>query len=92
MKTAILGALSLGILTGTAAADGQYDRSIEAAAIRIVSAKMGDIRGTFAAEQRPVFVAAIDPAQPTWLGGRRTPEPYMLTLPDGRRAVRLSSF
>ncbi|MDP3896430.1 MAG: hypothetical protein Q8Q62_07115 [Mesorhizobium sp.] len=92
MQTTLLGALSLALLTVPAIAEGQYDRSIEEAAIRIVAAKMGDIRGGFSVDQRPVFVSAIDRSAPTRLSARRGEWQDGLALASDRRVIRLSSF
>ncbi len=46
---------------GQALADGKIDRSIDAAAARIVAARIGDLRGGFAPGDEPVFVTGEDP-------------------------------
>jgi hypothetical protein len=45
-----------------AQADGKIDRSIDAAAAKIVAARIGDIRGGFAPGDEPVFVTVQDPS------------------------------
>jgi hypothetical protein len=62
---------------GPPAADGKIDRSIDAAAAKIVAARIGDIRGGFAPGDEPVFVTlpapqatAALPARPgVWVDG-----------------------
>lgn len=59
MKTSIAATLALAAALTPALAEQRYDRRLEAAAIRIVAAKMGDLRGGFGLDERPVFVAPI---------------------------------
>ena len=47
MKTLVMGAALLGLLTGSADADMRYDRKLEQATIDIVAGKIGGIRGGF---------------------------------------------
>lgn len=71
MKNMIItGALALAFSAGLANAQ-QYDRNIEEAATRIVAEKMGEIRGGFGADQKPVFVKPIDRRAATYLGADR---------------------
>jgi len=90
MKTRLLAALSLALFTLPASAGDQYDRTLEEAAIRIVAAKIGDIRGGFAIDQQPVFVQPIEKAFVSsampgeWRDG--------IALAAGGRAIRVSSF
>ena len=70
MKNMIIGAVALAFSAGLANAQ-QYDRNIEEAAIRIVAEKMGQIRGGFDADQKPVFVKPIDRNAATYLGADR---------------------
>jgi len=55
MKALIWAALALAV-PGSAAAEPRYDRKLEEAVMAIVAAKMGDIRGGFALDARPVMV------------------------------------
>ncbi len=70
LRTALLAALIAGFASGAVAFEGpKYDRKIEAAVKRIVAKKVGDIRGAFDAEARPVIaseteVLAIPAEQP----------------------------
>ena len=54
MKTLLMGAALMGLLTVPARADMQYDRKLEQAAIEIVAGKIGDIRGGFAFDVQPI--------------------------------------
>ena len=54
--TALAAAFAMPAFAGT-----QYDRKLERAAIEIVAAKMGELRGGFAFDAKPAFV----PAEPT---------------------------
>jgi hypothetical protein len=92
MKITTFAALLLAALPGRASADQPYDRSIEAAAIRIVAAKMGDLRGGFAQDQRPAFVAPIDRSRPTHLSAPRGEWRDGMALATQGRAVKVSSF
>ena len=67
MKSSIAATLALAAGLTPALAEQRYDRRLEAAAIRIVASKMGDLRGAFDLDERPVFVAPIDRSQPTHL-------------------------
>jgi hypothetical protein len=62
MKTLLLGAALLGLLTVPADADTdtKYDRKLEQAAIDIVAGKIGGIRGGFAFDVHPVLVIVHD--------------------------------
>ncbi len=53
MKTLWAGAALLGLLASSAAAETQYDRNIEQAAMNIVAGKIGDIRGGFSFDVQP---------------------------------------
>lgn len=92
MKTTILAALLLAAIPGSASAGQHYDRSIEAAAIRIVAAKMGDLRGGFAHGQKPAFVEPIDRNQPTHLSAPHGEWRDGMALAVKERTVRVSSF
>ena len=50
---------------------GVSNVNIEEAATRIVAEKMGEIRGGFDADQKPVFVKPIDRRAATYLGADR---------------------
>ncbi len=84
MKTTIVAALALGASLTSAMAEQRYDRKLEAAAISIAASKMGDLRGGFEVDTRPVFVSPIDRSQPTHLSAGR-----MDTTPTG--SVRMAS-
>jgi hypothetical protein len=60
MKTLLMGAALLGLLTAPAGADMQYDRKLEQAAIDIVAGKIGGIRGGFPFDVQPVSMLAQD--------------------------------
>jgi hypothetical protein len=60
MKTLVVGAALLGLLTGPAGADMQYDRKLEQAAMDIVAGKIGDIRGGFSFDVQPVSMLFQD--------------------------------
>ncbi len=92
MKSTILAALLLAAIQGQALADQPYDRSIEAAAVRIVAAKMGDIRGGFALDHKPAFVQPIDRSQPTHLSARRGEWRDGMALAARERTIQVSSF
>jgi hypothetical protein len=91
MKTTALAAILLAAIQGPALAEQPYDRSIEAAAIRIVAAKMGDLRGGFALDKKPVFVRPIDRSRPTHLSAQGEWRHGMARATQGR-AVQVSSF
>jgi hypothetical protein len=60
MKTLLMGAALLGLLTVPARADMQYDRKLEQAAIEIVAGKIGSIRGGFAFNVQAVTMIPQD--------------------------------
>ena len=60
MRTLWAGAAVLGLAASSAVAETRYDHRIEQAAIEIVAGKIGDIRGGFAFNVRPVFVTGQD--------------------------------
>jgi hypothetical protein len=65
MRTTLRAALlPLAFATAAFAAEDRYDRMIEQAAMDIVAAKLGELRGGFAADRQPEFVAPIGPAAP----------------------------
>ena len=47
-------------LTGQATPEPRYDRKLEEAVMAIVAAKMGDIRGGFAFDAKPMMVVVRD--------------------------------
>ena len=49
-------ALAVIVLAGQATAQPRYDRKLEQAVMAIVAGKIGDIRGGFAFDARPVMV------------------------------------
>jgi len=80
MKTSATATFALAVMVTPAVAEQRYDRRLEAAAIGIVAAKMGSLRGGFAADEIPRFTAPIDRSQPTHLSARRT-------VPDNARTA-----
>ncbi|MGB6116718.1 MAG: hypothetical protein WBF87_00730 [Mesorhizobium sp.] len=70
----ILGAIALLMSADMASAQimgRSYDHNIEQAAIRIAASKMGEIRGGFSLDAKPVFVRPITHNVPTHLGAER---------------------
>ena len=61
MKALVCAGLAI-VLIGPATAQDRYDRKLEEAAMAIVAAKMGDIRGGFALDAKPVIVVVQDNA------------------------------
>lgn len=49
-----------GAVVGPVTAEPRYDRKLEQAAMAIVAARIGDIRGGFALEGRPAMVVASE--------------------------------
>jgi hypothetical protein len=60
-KVLILAALA-GAFAAPAFAGTQYDKKLEQAAIDIVAAKMGDLRGGFSFDAKPAFVT-VEPSE-----------------------------
>jgi hypothetical protein len=60
MKTLWAGVALLAALSGSAVAETRYDRNIDKAAAEIVAGKIGDIRGGFSFDAKPVFVVRPD--------------------------------
>lgn len=77
-------------LVGPATAQSRYDRKLEEAVMAIVASKMGDIRGSFAFDAKPVMVIVQDN---TVIGttdvnaSRRAPPEGMLRATDRRTAL-----
>jgi hypothetical protein len=61
MKALVCAGLALA-LAGSATAEPRYDRKLEEAVMAIVAAKIGDIRGGFALDAKPVMVVVQDDA------------------------------
>jgi hypothetical protein len=59
MKT-LAWALAAIVLAGQATAQPRYDRKLEEAVMAIVASRIGDIRGGFAFDARPVIVVVRD--------------------------------
>jgi hypothetical protein len=59
MKALVCAALAIA-LVGPATAQSRYDRKLEEAVMAIVAAKIGDIRGGFAFDAKPVMVVVQD--------------------------------
>lgn len=57
ISAALSAAFAMPAFAGT-----QYDKKLERAAIEIVAAKMGELRGGFSFDAKPVFVI-VEPAQ-----------------------------
>jgi hypothetical protein len=60
MKTLWAGAALFGLLASSAAAETQYDRKLEQAAMNIVAGKIGAIRGGFSFDVQPLSVIVQD--------------------------------
>lgn len=60
MKTLLCGVALSAAIAAPAAAETRYDRNLEKAAMGIVAAKMGDIRGGFSYKQVPQLVVLPD--------------------------------
>jgi hypothetical protein len=61
MKALVCAVLALA-LAGSATAEPRYDRKLEEAVMAIVAARIGDIRGGFALDAKPVMVIVQDDA------------------------------
>ena len=61
MLCRVLAALAVAMAAAPAMAEHRYDRRIEQAAVRIVAARMGGIRGSLKSDVGPVFVRAPNP-------------------------------
>jgi hypothetical protein len=61
MKALVCAVLALA-LAGSATAEPRYDRKLEEAVMAIVAAKIGEIRGGFALDAKPVMVIVQDDA------------------------------
>lgn len=59
---ALVCAIAAIALAGPATAEDRYDRKLEEAVMAIVAAKIGDIRGGFAFDAKPVMVIVQDDA------------------------------
>ena len=59
MKALVCAGLAI-VLIGPAMAQDRYDRKLEEAATAIVAARIGDIRGGFALNAKPVMVIVQD--------------------------------
>ena len=59
MKALVCAALAIALM-GPATAQSRYDRKLEEAVIAIVAARIGDIRGSFAFDAKPVMVIVQD--------------------------------
>ena len=56
MAKLLAGLAVFGLAANAAAAETRYDRKIEQAALAIVASRMGELRGGFSFNARPVFV------------------------------------
>lgn len=64
LRTALLAVLIAGFATSAMAVDGpKYDRKIEAAVKKIVAKKVGDIRGAFDINAKPVAINVLAEAE-----------------------------
>lgn len=61
MKALVCAGLAI-VLIGPATAQDRYDRKLEEAVIAIVAARIGNIRGGFALDAKPVMVVVQDDA------------------------------
>ncbi|HEV2503080.1 MAG TPA: hypothetical protein VGV39_08380 [Mesorhizobium sp.] len=64
MRALIAGATGMFLLVGPGAAEPQYDRVLEQAAIDIVAANIGTLRGGFAYNQRPQMIVVQEAPPP----------------------------
>jgi hypothetical protein len=64
MKVLWAGAVVFGLLTAPVHADTQYDRKLEKAVMDIVAGKIGDIRGGFAFDAKPVLITVPETKLP----------------------------
>ena len=80
MRALWVGAAIFGLAASSAVAETRYDHRIEQAAIEIVAGKIGDIRGGFAFNAKPVFVAGQDALT---TGSVSVPTAEDGTWPDG---------
>jgi hypothetical protein len=87
MRTPIAATLAFAAVLTPALAEQRYDRRLEVAAIRIVAAKMGALRGAFGLDERPVFVISVDATPSTRSTGTEGP-----TGPVDARPGRSNSF
>ena len=71
MRTTIIATLAFAVSMTSVMAEPRYDRRLEAAAIRIVAAKMGDLRGAFGLDERPAFVVPMAEASSAQFSFRR---------------------
>ena len=60
MRNLLAGTAVFGLAASSAVAETRYDHRIEQAAIAIVAGKIGDIRGGFGFDGKPVFVTGQD--------------------------------
>ena len=60
MKMLIGIAAAMAVLATPVAAEDRYDRKLEQAVMDIVAKKMGELRGGFAYDEKPVFVVVQD--------------------------------
>jgi hypothetical protein len=60
MKMLIGVAAAIAVLATPVAAQTRYDRKLEQAVMEIVARKMGEIRGGFSYDEKPVFVVVQD--------------------------------
>lgn len=84
LSAAALVILSAGGLTGKAAAGQRYDRKIEQAAIAIVTAKLGDIRGAHEIDEPHSLYPPV--------GARSVADGTLQPAPFERRAPAASGF
>lgn len=64
MRALQIGAAGMFLLVGSAAAEPQYDRVLEQAAIDIVAANIGTLRGGFAYNQVPQMIVVQEAPPP----------------------------
>jgi orotate phosphoribosyltransferase len=60
MKMLIGVAAAVAVLATPVAAETRYDRKLEQAVMDIVAKKMGEIRGGFSYDEKPIFVVVQD--------------------------------
>jgi hypothetical protein len=76
---ALVCAVTVIALLGPSTAQSRYDRKLEEAVIAIVAAKIGDIRGGFAFDAKPVMVIVQD----NTVMGTTDMNAARLALPEG---------
>jgi hypothetical protein len=89
------GAAILAVLAASAAAEPRHDVRLEKAVMTIVAKRIGDIRGGFSLQEKPVFIrtasASVGPTDPIETGTVTAPKIYSdrrVMTPDDIAALR----